>query len=43
MDALWNSINALGGILPDRSVPALRADRNVEYVEGTGQIVFCNG
>ena len=43
VDGLWNVINALGGVLPDRSVPALRADRNVEYVEGTGQIVFCNG
>ena len=40
MDGLWNVINALGGVLPDRSVPALRADRNVEYVEDLGQIVF---
>ena len=29
----WSGINALSGVLPDRSLPALRADPRVRYIE----------
>lgn len=33
VDHLWGFINALSGVLPDRSIPVLRDRSDVEYVE----------
>ena len=33
VDYRWDFINALSGVLPDRSIPALRAQSDVRYVE----------
>ena len=41
-DTRLNAINALGGLLPDRSVPALRAEKNVAYVEGAAGFAMCS-
>lgn len=41
VDYRWDFINALSGVLPDRSIPALRGRSDVEYVEAGG--VACLG
>ncbi len=38
----FDAINALGGLIPDRSVAALRGDPNVEYVEGVPPYPYCS-
>lgn len=34
----WDSLRALSGVLPDRSIPILREQPEVEYVHGGGGV-----
>lgn len=42
IDRRFDSINMLGGVIPNRSVPTLRADPNVEFVEGLPPFPLCS-
>lgn len=42
IDYRLDVINALGGVIPDRSVATLRRDPNVEIVEGVPPFGFCS-
>jgi hypothetical protein len=41
VDRRYESINAIAGLIPDRSVRALRMDPRVEYVEGAAPFPHC--